>query len=148
MEISTKYHGKIDIKLEETLIFDGGIPGFLKEKRFVLLPLPDNQFFHILQSVETQHLAFVVTDPFIFFKDYDFTIDENTVEFLGNPVEKDIKVLTILTVKEPMSETTANLQAPVIINLSNKKAKQVILNNTDYRTRHQIFSKTEELQKG
>ncbi|OXS58508.1 flagellar assembly factor FliW [Bacillus sp. V-88] len=140
MKINTKYLGEIEVKAEEILTFEHGIPGFGEERLFVLLPLPENEWFHILQSVKTPQLGFVVTDPFVFFKDYDFVLDEASVESLGNPSEKDVQVLSILTVRETLNESTSNLQAPIILNLANRKGKQVILTNSDYQTKHQIFA--------
>jgi flagellar assembly factor FliW len=140
MKINTKYHGNIEMKSEDILTFEYGIPGFGEEKQFVLLPLPENEWFHILQSVVTSQLGFVVTDPFVFFKDYDFELDEASLESLGKPSEKDVQVLSILTVRETLNESTANLQAPIILNLANRKGKQVILKNSDYQTKHLIFA--------
>lgn len=140
MKIDTKYHGKIEVKSEEVLTFDHGIPGFGEEKQFVLLPFPENEWFHILQSVETPQLGFVVADPFVFFKEYDFELDQASVDSLGNPSEKEVQVLSILTVREVLHESTANLQAPIIINLANRKGKQVIITNSDYQTKHLIFA--------
>ena len=142
MKINTKYHGDIEVKPEDILTFDNGIPGFGEEKQFVLLPLPENEWFHILQSVTTHQLGFVVTDPFVFFKDYDFELDQASVELLEHPAEKEVQVLSILTVRETLHQSTANLQAPIIINLANRKGKQVILTNTDYQTKHLIFAQT------
>ncbi|MFI8688000.1 flagellar assembly protein FliW [Rossellomorea sp. NPDC077527] len=140
MKINTKYHGEIDVKSEEVLTFEQGIPGFGEEKQFVLMPLPENEWFHILQSVTTPQLGFVVTDPFLFFKEYDFELDQASVELLENPTEKEVQVLSILTVRETLQESTANLQAPIIINLANQRGKQVILNNNQYLTKHLIFA--------
>jgi flagellar assembly factor FliW len=144
MNIKTKYHGTIEIHKEEVLHFINGIPGFKAEKEFVLLPLPENDWFHVLQSIKTPELGFVVTDPFIFFTDYDFKLDQSTVEQLEEPSEKNIKVLSILTVKEPLHKTTTNLQAPIVINLANNKAKQIILNDTDYQTKHRVFEQPKQ----
>jgi flagellar assembly factor FliW len=144
MNINTKYHGTMDIHNEEILLFTNGIPGFKDEKQFVLLPLPENDWFHVLQSTKTPELGFVVTDPFLFFTDYDFTLDPSTVEQLEEPTEKNIKVLSILTVREPLHETTTNLQAPIVINLANNKAKQIILNDTDYQTKHLVFAQPQQ----
>ncbi|MCR8850435.1 flagellar assembly protein FliW [Rossellomorea sp. SC111] len=140
MKINTKYHGEIEVESEDVLTFEHGIPGFGEEKQFVLLPLPENEWFHILQSVTTHQLGFVVTDPFVFFKDYDFELDQASVESLGNPSEKEVQVLSILTVRDTLNESTANLQAPILLNLSNRKGKQVILTNSNYQTKHLIFA--------
>jgi flagellar assembly factor FliW len=144
MNINTKYHGIMDIHNEEILLFTNGIPGFKNENQFVLLPLPENDWFHVLQSTKTPELGFVVTDPFLFFTDYDFTLDPSTVEQLEQPSEKNIKVLSILTVREPLHETTTNLQAPIVINLANNKAKQIILNDTSYQTKHLVFAQPQQ----
>jgi flagellar assembly factor FliW len=144
MNINTKYHGIMDIHNEEILLFTNGIPGFKNENQFVLLPLPENDWFHVLQSTKTAELGFVVTDPFLFFTDYDFTLDSSTVEQLEEPSEKNIKVLSILTVREPLHETTTNLQAPIVINLANNKAKQIILTDTTYQTKHLVFAQPQQ----
>ncbi|OAT81550.1 flagellar assembly protein FliW [Bacillus sp. MKU004] len=147
MIINTKYHGEIEVKEDRVLNFEQGIPGFNEEKEFVVLPLQDNELFHILQSVTTSQLGFVVTDPFLFTKEYDFELDQGTVELLAFTSEKDVKVLTILTMRETLNKSTANLQAPIIINLANNKAKQVILNDTTYQTKHPIFAQPEQAGK-
>ncbi|KSU59830.1 flagellar assembly protein FliW [[Bacillus] enclensis] len=144
MKINTKYHGEIEVKKEDILKFEQGIPGFAEEKGFMLLPLPENDWFHILQSVSTPQLGFVVTDPFLFTNEYDFELEAESVDLLGLTSEKDVKVLTILTMKEALNDSTANLQAPIIINLASNKAKQVILNNTNYKTKHFIFAQPEQ----
>jgi flagellar assembly factor FliW len=147
MKIKTKYHGEIEVNEASALNFEQGIPGFAEEKKFVLLPLPENDWFHILQSVSTPQLGFVVTDPFLFTKEFDFELDQGSVETLGFTDEKDVKVLTILTMKETLQESTANLQAPIVINLANNKAKQVILNDSNYQTKHLLFAQPEQAGK-
>ncbi|MGM0843782.1 MAG: flagellar assembly protein FliW [Bacillota bacterium] len=140
MKIFTKYHGEIDISQDDIWTFEGGIPGFLDEKQYVLLPLPQVDGFSVLQSIKTQELGFVVSDPFQFFDDYDFTLSNSTLERLDLKEEKNVKVLSILTVRDPITDTTANLQAPLILNTENQKGKQVILNETGYKTKHFIFA--------
>ncbi|HET7522322.1 MAG TPA: flagellar assembly protein FliW, partial [Bacillales bacterium] len=76
MNIETKYHGTVEINDNQIIDFTSGLPGFLQEKRFVLLPFSGNSPFFILQSVATASLAFVVTDPFSFYQDYDFTLPD------------------------------------------------------------------------
>jgi flagellar assembly factor FliW len=143
MKIDTKYHGSIEVNSNEVLSFDKGIPGFLEEKKFIVLPLSDDEIFYVLQSVSTPELAFVISSPFNFFKEYDFKLEEQVVEELALESDKDVMVYSILTLQDPFVKTTANLQAPVIINSRNQKAKQVILHNEQFNTKHPIFEKTE-----
>ncbi|MGM0876458.1 MAG: flagellar assembly protein FliW [Bacillota bacterium] len=142
MEIKTKYHGVIEVEETNFIHFEHGIPGFLEEKEFILLPMDVDSPFFIMQSKQTSELGFVVTNPFHFVKDYEFDITDHDKETLQIKNESDIQIFTILSVKEPFSETTANLQAPIIINHTSKLAKQVILNDTSYTTKHKIIQKT------
>lgn len=144
MIIETKYHGKIEVGKADIWRFEKGIPGFLEEKEFVLLPLPENEVYWILQSVHTPGLAFVVSDPFVFFSDYQFTLDDLTLDQLGLKKKEEVLVLVILTVRDPFKNTTANLQAPLILNKTNRKGKQVILNEEKYKVRTPLFA----LQRG
>ncbi|WP_453993451.1 flagellar assembly protein FliW [Bacillus nitroreducens] len=141
MKIDTKYHGELQIDENEIITFANGIPGFLEEKEFVILPFGEETGISIMQAVENSQLAFVVTDPFFFFKDYDFTIDDQVVEQLQLESEEDVTVYVILTVLDPFEKTTANLQAPVVINHTKQIGKQVILTNTNYQTKHSLFEK-------
>ncbi|WP_347321600.1 flagellar assembly protein FliW [Rossellomorea sp. RS05] len=140
MNIQTTYHGNITVNDEELLSFIKGIPGFHDEKQFALLPLEGNEWFQVLQSTSTPDLAFITTNPFLFFPEYDFELDGASLDQLGNPTTEDIQVLAILTVKDPFKESTANLQGPIIINTANKSGKQIILTDMNYRTQHQILA--------
>jgi flagellar assembly factor FliW len=143
MKINTKYHGAVEIDEKEILHFEKGIPGFFEEKKFIMIPLSDDDTFFVMQSIKKMELAFVVSSPFSFFREYDFKLENSVVEELELDSEKDISVFSILTVQDPFGKTTANLQAPVVINLKNRKAKQVILYNEMFSTKHSIFEKTE-----
>lgn len=143
MKIQTKYHGEKEINEEDILSFQTGIPGFEKEKNFVLLAFPDNSVFYALQSVQTPDVSFVVTDPFSFFIDYNVKIDDATIDALAIETEQDVTLLSILTVREPFEETTANLQAPLVINKRTRSGRQLILTGTPYETRHSLFQAKE-----
>lgn len=139
-KIDTKYVGKIKVEESEMITFSSGLPGFNDEKSFVLLDLPGNPTFQILQSSTTPDLAFVVANPYHFYQDYMFTLDEAILESLQIKEEKDVTVLTIVTLKSPFKASTLNLKAPIIIHATRKKGKQYILNHEQYVTKAPIVS--------
>jgi len=139
MKISTSYHGDIEIVNQQTLTFNQGIPGFLEETEFVILPLPEAEAFQVLQSIQTKEVAFIITDPFQFFLDYDFQLEPQEIEKLQLQQVEDAAVYVLLTMSNSVEKITANLQAPVIINTKKQLAKQVILMNTAYETKHRLF---------
>ncbi|WP_078414318.1 flagellar assembly protein FliW [Priestia abyssalis] len=142
MKIETKYHGQVEINQEDIVTFEQGIPGFEEEQQFIILSLDEEGTFQILQSIKTPRLGFVITNPFPFFKEYDFVIEENYIEQLELESAEQAATYVILTVAENFNESTANLQAPVIINSKNKKGKQIILTGTSYHTKHHLFQQT------
>jgi flagellar assembly factor FliW len=141
MELQTKYHGLIQIDEDRFINFVNGIPGFQDENKFVVIPLEEDDTFYIMQSVNTSTLAFVMVNPFTYYPDYDFTLEDSVVQKLEIKDSKDVLVYSILTVQDPFENTTVNLQAPVIINSKNHQGKQIILNNEKYQTRHKLVEK-------
>ncbi|ATU28301.1 flagellar assembly protein FliW [Bacillus velezensis] len=138
MIIKTKYHGEIRIDEGQIISFENGLPGFNDETQFVVLPLSEDSPFLALQSVKQDHIAFIVASPFIFFKGYEFDIDQATLELLHIEDIEDVEVMAILTLEEPFENTTANLKAPIIVNKKEMKAKQIILHDASYETKHLI----------
>lgn len=141
MKIKTKYHGEVEIDVKDVVSFDFGIPGFPDEKEYVIMPLSDDSVFFILQSVKTDGLAFIISDPFIHFKEYEFDVPEDDLETLKIDKKEDVIIFSIITLVEPIEETTANLQAPLVINQNKKIGKQIIINNLSYKTKHNIYGK-------
>ncbi|HLR42059.1 MAG TPA: flagellar assembly protein FliW [Pseudogracilibacillus sp.] len=147
MKIETKYLGEVVIEEENIIRFEAGLPGFDDEVDFVLLDLAENDAFQILQSVKTSNLAFVVTNPHLYYPEYEFTLEQPVIDALKIESEKSIAILSVLTLKDPFKESTINLQAPIIINNDTKYAKQYILNNDQFNMRARI-TETEAAVKG
>ncbi|USK69975.1 flagellar assembly protein FliW [Peribacillus asahii] len=138
MHISTKFHGEIEINEADIFTFQGGIPGFEAEKRFTLLPLNETPFC-ILQSISTPEVAFITTNPFDVFPTYEVNLSNDVLTDLQIQSEQDVTVFTILSVRDPFEQTTANLQAPIILNDKKKLGKQYIMKTDKYTPRHELF---------
>lgn len=93
-----------------------------------------------LQSIKTPNLAFVVSNPYDFYSNYEFNLTDNDQKELNISKADDVTVLSILVVKSGAEEITANLLAPVIINKNNRCGKQIILNNSGYSTKHYVLN--------
>lgn len=91
-----------------------------------------------LQAVERPYQAFVVTDPWGVFPEYAPEISDADADDLGLTNFEDARVFAILTVPRSPSEMTVNLRAPVVLNMAAMRAKQVVLLNEEYHTRHLV----------
>lgn len=141
MKIQTKYHGEIEIEPSKIIHFEQGIPSFLEEREFYILPFADEGPFFIMQSLHTPSLAFIVVNPFDFYPEYEVKLPQQAQETLKIEKEEDVAIFVILTVHKPFQDTTANLQGPIVVNIKKKLGKQVILSDSPYRTRHLLVSK-------
>lgn len=130
--------GETEITNDKIINFESGLPGFEDESEFVLLDIAENVIFQILQSVQSPELAFFVVNPYLLFDDYSIQLNDHAIEILEIKEEKDVAVLTVMTLKEPFAHSTVNLKAPLVINLENKRGKQYILNDDVYSMRAKI----------
>nr|WP_100010420.1 flagellar assembly protein FliW [Lentibacillus sediminis] len=138
MHIQTKYLGELEMDASKIIQFPAGIPGFKEETAFVLLDLPDNQLFQVLQSVQTVDVAFIVLHPFDLYPDYAFDLDDTMAEILEINKREDVVVLTIVTLKNPFAASTINLKAPILINPNRRLGKQYILNQDELASKAPI----------
>lgn len=140
MLINTMYFGEVEVDENSIINFEEGVPGFEDVKRFVLLNTnEEDDSFKILQAVDNTHPAFAVVNPFEVKADYEITIDDTTKESLLIENEKQIAVCSVVTIPDKITRMTANLMAPIVINTTNNKARQMIMNNSDYTTQHFIL---------
>lgn len=138
MKISTLLFGEMEIQKEQIVEFPVGLPGFPQENQFVFLPIPDNPFTS-MQSVWSD-VHFFVINPFEFFKDYEYVIPDPLIEFLHIGRPEQVQTWAIVTIKEKVAESTANMQAPILVNSHAKRGKQLVLQQ--YQVRQPIFPAT------
>ncbi len=141
MKFATTRFGLIEVDEDKLIWFVDEIPGFPEARSFVLIPHAEDSPFSWLQSVERPEVAFVVVNPWLFFGDYKPVVHEADLEKLEikDNQEDSPVVLSILTIPSDPHKMTANLQAPVVINPRNNTAKQVILVNENYTTKHLVL---------
>ncbi|MFW5686612.1 MAG: flagellar assembly protein FliW [Halanaerobium sp.] len=143
MEIMTRDFGKLKVAESDIISFASGMPGFEGLKDFVLLPLAEESPFIIMQSVEDPDIAFVTVEPGNLIQDYEFEISDKTEEELKIESISNLLILNIITLKDQIKNSTANLSAPIVINIEEKLAKQVILDDQRYQVRYKIFAAEE-----
>ena len=123
------------------LHFPHGLYGFEGYTDFELFPAEVDPLLR-MQSIENKDLCFLLVDPFTFFEDYEFDVDDDTLNLLEIENADDIFTLALITIsKSSPAVVTANLQGPIVINNSNKKAKQIVLVDTEWKTKHDLFAK-------
>lgn len=138
MRIQTTRFGELEIEESRILFFPQGILGFGDLKRYVILDHDREVPFKWMQAVDDPDVAFVVTDPQWIIPGYRVVIQQEVLAELKPRRVEDLIVLVILTIPpEAPEKATANLQGPIIVNVENRLAKQVVLVR-QYTTRYPI----------
>jgi len=142
MIIKTKFFDEIEISDKDIVDFDEGIPGFPGTHRYAIIN-DDNTFISYLQSLDSEDVCFIMIPPVFALKDYDIEISESTVKKLSIEKPEDVKLYAILTILGNFKDATANLKAPIVVNVNNNKAVQEILDDERYGMRHRIVKESD-----
>jgi len=126
----------IDVAEDRVITFDKGLLGFPGRTKFCLLEPGDDACFFWLQSIEQPDLAFVVTDPSFFVRDYTVPIREDQAKALGLEKLEDAQVFVI--VNKIADQLTGNLQGPLVIDTANRIGEQFVLADKRWTTREPL----------
>lgn len=144
MQIQTSRFGVVEVPDKDILTFPEGIFGFNTLRQFVLLDDPNDEIFAWLQSCEEPGLAFPILEPEIFAANYKVNLSRYDYEALQMNDMKRARIFNIVTIPEDATQMTANLKAPIVLNIEKRYGKQVVLQENDYQIKFPIFN---ELQK-
>ena len=157
IEIQSTRFGTLVVDDERIINFPNGLLGFPDHKRFALIQTGEENYFFWLQSADEPNLAFVVTDPTIFFKGYEVPLREETRQELrlddaeGNaaaapapsgPVAADgaERFVQVFVICNKVDEwLTGNLLGPLVVNAQNRLAQQVVLTEKKWTTRQPLM---------
>ena len=141
MHIETTRFGPMEIDTKKILHFPSGLLGFPDVQDYVILDHTEEGPFKWLQAVDDPALAFLIVDPLVFVPDYNLEVQETELRELGIHDAAQSLVFVIVTVRPGTPpRITANLQGPVVVNLTNCWAKQLVIVHNAYHTQHPLFT--------
>ena len=138
MIIKSTRFGDLEVEEEQLIKFPHGIPGFPDETIFVFIPLDEESPFSYLQSITEPNLTFLLADPFAFFEDYEFVLEDEVVQELELSQENPPQVFLIATVKGDLQHMTVNRLAPIVVNRLKHTGRQIILDKPE-SIQHKLF---------
>ena len=112
MKISTSRFGELEVDKKDIILFKEGILGFESLKKFFIVDPGDQTLILWLQSIDSSL----------------------SLENLN-----DVSVYTILTIPSNVTEMSANLKAPIIINNKTKEARQIVLQDNKLEVRYPMY---------
>ena len=141
--METKNFGKISFEPDAELEFPRGLPGFDSRKRFVAVRYVESDPLVYLQSLEDPDLCFITMPILAVDPRYRLRVSGEDLDQIGlgaarqPKIGDDVLCLTVLSIRE--SGPTANLLAPIVVNLRNRRAVQSVAQDSDYPLRHALL---------
>lgn len=141
ISIETTRFGKISVPFDKVITLPHGMVGFPAYRRYALLRHREDSPFYWLQSMDRPELAFAVVSPLIFDRQYQVTLGNTETMLLQVQNAKDIQLWVVVTIPRGRPDhMTANLKAPVVINLNTNLGAQIIMDDPNYDVRQALPS--------
>ena len=131
--------GKLTANKEDLILFSEGLPGFERFKRYAIVEEEEELPFQWLLSVEEPYLGFMIVDPLLICPDYNHGVSKEDLKGLDVERSEDLRICSIVTLSSDPNKITVNLKGSIFINVVNRKAKQVVLMDDTYSTKHPIL---------
>ena len=141
LKIQTTRFGEVEVEDQSIILVQGGIIGFARYERYMIIEHKSESPFFWLQAVDSPDLAFVIVDPCLFMPDFNLTLSEPILADLKAQESQEVAVHVLVTIPHGRpQEMTANLLGPLVINTQAKLARQIIVDDERYSHRHPIIS--------
>jgi len=136
--------GDITFLPTDIYTFPLGLIGFPELQSFALIEAKKEAPFWWLQSLDDPTIAFMILRPELFKKGYEAKLKNEDLADLQIDKDDIPNIMVIITMPTNPNEATANLKAPLAVNLNKRIGKQIIMDNKDYNTRHKIMDTIRE----
>lgn len=148
MYIETERFGNIELGDKRILEFPLGLPGLEEMRKFIILEVDESKPLYWLQSTENKYISLPVMIPFEFLDDYYLDIRGSELKELDIETEQDLLILNVVVIPNEVKDMTANLAAPIVINVRTGIGKQIIIDAKEMPIRFPIFGLIMQKLKG
>ena len=144
-QLQTKYVGTMAYDESSAFDFPSGLPGFRQEKAFVFIEMPEYAPLVFLQSLSQPALCFLALPVLSVNPDYRLAVSAEDRASLELDPGRDpepgdgILALALVSLHEGLLPT-ANLMAPIVVNVQQRRALQAIRVDRVYSHQHPVYS--------
>jgi len=139
VKLDTTRFGELEVDKKDIIIFKEGLLGFENLKKFFIVDPGDQTLILWFQSIEDPSTAFPIIEPKIFQPEYVVKLLPAELSSLNLESINDASVYTILTIPKVVTEMSANMKAPIVINNKSKLARQIVLQDSKLEVRCQMY---------
>jgi flagellar assembly factor FliW len=139
MKVKTTRFGELEVNPTDLVTFAEGLFGFENLKKYFVVDPGDSTLILWLQSTEDEKVAFPIIEPKIFKPDYIAKLLPADLNGLELDTLQAAKLYSILTIPANVTEMSANLKAPIVINSAKKIGKQIVLQDSKLSVKHEMY---------
>ncbi len=131
MSIQTSRFGEINVSEDTFLIFPTGLVGFPAVQEFVVLDVAEDCHYQWFQAIKEPNLALIIIDVHLLDPEFPVEVSDEAIEELEITAEDPVLIMAVVTIPSGQPDrATANLRAPLVVNLRTRKGKQLILHES------------------
>lgn len=127
-----------DQQEDQVIDFPFGLPGFEMLTKFLVVELPDYPPFHMLQSLEEPDVTMLILNLNLLKISSSVKIQSRELDKIGIKGKKESYLFVILKINSDSRQFTANIRAPLVINVDDRRGFQVILDDDKLSIEHPL----------
>ena len=114
MQIESTRFGRVEIADDAVIKFPDGLIG-LPGTRYALIAQTESSVFLWLHSVDDPAVALPVTNPWLFFGNYEVEVSDEDAEKLRLEGPANADILCVVRASDRLEEFTVNLRGPLVV---------------------------------
>ncbi len=131
MTIQTSRFGELKVSEDTLLTFPTGLVGFPAVREFVVLDVAEDCQYQWFQAIKVPDLALVIIDIHLLDPEFKAEVSDEGLAELEITQTDPVLIMAVVTIPSGQPEqATANLRAPLVVNLRTRKGKQLILHES------------------
>ncbi len=142
MKADTRIFGSIEVADDQIIRMSKGMIGFPDLNNFALIFDEEKgrktTSIMWLQSMDDPDIAFPVMDPMAVMDNYAPKVNDEIIAPLGELNTENTYILVTVTVPRRVEDFSVNLKAPIVVNMDNRKAVQLIVED-DYPVKYKVY---------
>ena len=125
IKINTKQFGDLEIDKTSVFNFKDGLYGFENLHNFIIINEEETEPFKWLLSIDDPSIGFPILSPYFIDTEYTIIQDFDPQRYV---------LFLIITLQDEQGNITANMKAPIVLDIVNLEGEQIIIPIEKYTT--------------
>jgi len=125
IKINTKQFGELEIDKSSIFNFRDGLYGFENLHNFIIINEEETEPFKWLLSIDDPSIGFPILSPYFIDTEYSIMQDFDPQRYV---------LFLVITLQDERGNITANMKAPIVLDIVNLEGEQIIIPLEKYAT--------------